>query len=148
VITLILVGAVLLLLETILPGMIAGILGVVCLGAGVIKGYTDFGTHTGNIILVGVIVGIVAGTLVWLRYFPSSRMAQIFISQRTVGEIGTEQPQLLGRTGAALTLLRPSGNALIDGRRVDVVTEGPPIEKGATVKVVAVEGLRVVVREV
>jgi membrane-bound serine protease (ClpP class) len=42
--------------------------------------------------------------------------------------------------------LRPSGLALIDGKRIDVVTEGPMIERGTPVKVVAVEGMRVVVR--
>jgi membrane-bound ClpP family serine protease len=36
--------------------------------------------------------------------------------------------------------------ALIDGHRVDVVTEGGMIEKGAAIKVVATEGMRTVVR--
>jgi membrane-bound ClpP family serine protease len=31
---------------------------------------------------------------------------------------------------------------------VDVVTEGPPVEQGTPIKVVAIEGLRVVVRAV
>jgi membrane-bound ClpP family serine protease len=44
--------------------------------------------------------------------------------------------------------LRPSGTASINGRRVDVVTEGGLIERGTAVKVVAVEGARIVVREV
>ncbi len=50
--------------------------------------------------------------------------------------------------GPALTQLRPSGVALINGQRVDVVTEGGLIERGAAVKVVTVEGARIVVREV
>jgi membrane-bound serine protease (ClpP class) len=44
--------------------------------------------------------------------------------------------------------LRPSGNAAIGDRRVDVVTEGTMIDKGTPIRVVAVEGSRVVVREV
>jgi membrane-bound serine protease (ClpP class) len=51
-------------------------------------------------------------------------------------------------SGTALTNLRPSGTALIDGKRVDVVTNGSMIERGAEVKVIAVEGARVVVRAV
>ena len=34
----------------------------------------------------------------------------------------------LGKTGKALTLLRPAGSALIDGERVDVVTNGSFIQ--------------------
>ena len=146
-ITLIVAGAVLLLLETVLPGMIAGILGSICLVAGVMLGYSNFGSRTGNIILAGVAAGLLAGSLVWVRFFPSSRIARVFISHHTVGEIGTEQPELLQKTGVTLTLLRPSGTAMIDGKRIDVVTEGHPVERGVAVKVVAVEGLRVVVRE-
>jgi len=41
--------------------------------------------------------------------------------------------------------LRPAGMALINGRRVDVVTEGAMIERDTPVRVVAVEGMRVVV---
>ena len=62
--------------------------------------------------------------------------------------MGVEKPELLQQAGTALTPLRPSGTASINGRRVDVVTEGPFVERGATVKVIAVEGMRVVVRAV
>jgi membrane-bound serine protease (ClpP class) len=95
-----------------------------------------------------VVVGVIAGALVWFKFFPDSRFAKVFISERTVGEIGTDRPELLNQTGKALTTLRPSGTAVISGRRIDVVTEGPFIEAGAAVKVVAVEGMRVVVRSV
>ena len=148
VITLIVIGGVLLLLETLLPGMVAGLLGALCLIAGILCGYSRFGARTGNLILLGVAVCLVAGTLAWLKYFPSSRVARVFISHQTVGDIGTDRPELLNKTGQALTLLRPSGMAMFDGKRVDVVTEGPPVEQGTPIKVVAIEGLRVVVRAV
>ena len=65
-----------------------------------------------------------------------------------MGDIGTDKPELLNQIGKALTPLRPSGTAVIGGKRIDVVTEGPFIEPGTAVKVVAVEGMRVVVRSV
>ena len=148
IITLLLVGAALLLLETLLPGMIAGIVGLGCLIAGVYVAYTDFGLRTGNLVLAIVVVGIVVGTLLWMRYLPDSPMARLFISRGAIGTVGAEKPELLGRTGTTLTLLRPSGMAMIDGHRVDVVSEGQLIEKGSRIKVVAIEGLRVVVRAV
>ena len=75
---LILAGAALLLLETVLPGLIAGVLGLICLLSGVIVGYAKFGAPTGNLILLGVSAGLVVGTLAWMKYFPSSRIAKVF----------------------------------------------------------------------
>jgi membrane-bound ClpP family serine protease len=148
VLTLILVGAALLLLETILPGFVAGTLGVICIIAGVTVAYVNFGAGTGNLVLLAVLAGLIVGTWFWLKYFPDSRVARVFVSHRVVGELNVEKPELLDQVGVAQTNLRPSGMALIDGKRVDVVTEGPMIARGTNVKVVAVEGMRVVVRAV
>ena len=148
VLTLVLVGAALLLLETILPGLVAGIIGLCCLIAGVITGYSAFGVAIGNVILLAVVVGLLLGTGVWIKYFPESRIAKVFISQRVVGDLKVDKPELVGQAGVAQTNLRPSGTAVISGQRVDVVTEGPMIERGAQLRVVAVEGMRVVVRAV
>ena len=147
IITLLVLGAILLFLEILLPGMIAGIIGFVCLMAAVILGYRDFGYQTGSLILGGVLVGLVIGVFFWLKFFPGSRIARRFISQSSTGELGVARPELLNGTGVALSQLRPSGTATINGQRVDVVTEGGLIERGAAIKVVAVEGARVVVRE-
>ena len=92
--TLILVGAALLLLETMLPGMIAGIIGFGCLVAGVTIAYLEFDLRTANLVLLGVAVGLVGGAVCWFRFFPDSRIAGLFISRQTVGEIGTEWPEL------------------------------------------------------
>jgi membrane-bound serine protease (ClpP class) len=146
IITLLLVGAVLIALETILPGLIAGTVGLGCLAVAIYLAYADHGVTTGNWVLGITTAGLVLGTLAWLRWFPDTRLARRFVSDGSVGPIGTDRPELLDRTGTALTTLRPSGTALIDNERVDVVTEGQMVEKGTPVKVVAIEGLRVVVR--
>jgi membrane-bound serine protease (ClpP class) len=148
IITLLLAGVALLLLETILPGMIAGIIGLGCIISGVVMAYSEFGPRTGNLILMLVLAGLVVGTMCWMKYLPDSRIARRFVSQKTVGDLGVEKPELLHQSGTALTNLRPSGMALINQRRVDVVTEGQMVQRGQTVKVVAIEGLRVVVRPV
>ena len=140
-------GALLLFAESVLPGMIAGLAGACRLIAAVVEGYVRFGARTGNLILFGVLAGLVFGFWLWLKYFPNSRMAKVFISRKVVGEIGTEKPELLDQTGTALSALRPAGTAVINGKRVDVVTEGQMIDPGAPVRVIAVEGMRVVVRQ-
>lgn len=148
IITLLILGAILLFLETLLPGMIAGVIGFICLIVAVILGYRDFGYQTGSLILAGVLGGLMIGTWCWLKFFPDSRFARRFISRGSVGELGVDKLELLNGTGTALTQLRPSGVANINGQRVDVVTEGGLIEHGAAIKVIAVEGARIVVREV
>jgi membrane-bound serine protease (ClpP class) len=148
IITLLLLGAVLLFLEVLLPGLIAGTIGFLCLVAAVILGYRGFGYQTGSLILAGVLVGLLIGTWCWLEFFSESRVARRFISQGASGELGVAKPELLNGTGTALTQLRPSGIADINGQRVDVVTEGDLIERGAQLKVVAVEGARIVVRAI
>jgi membrane-bound serine protease (ClpP class) len=143
---LLIAGVVLLLLETILPGAVAGIVGSICLVAGIIVSYQKFDLQTANLVLTGVILVLVGGGVLWVKFFPESALARPFISHRTIGNVDAQKPELLDQTGTAHTNLRPSGIAIINGKRVDVVTEGGMIERGTAVKVVQIEGMRVVVR--
>jgi membrane-bound serine protease (ClpP class) len=143
---LIAVGLILLFLETILPGLIAGFLGLCSLFGAVVYAYAEFDMKTGNSTLLAVMSLLVIGTLLWVKFFPQSAVARMFVSKRQIGTVGADKPELLDQSGVALTTLRPAGTAVINGKRVDVVTEGGFIEKGTSVKVVGIEGLRVVVR--
>ncbi|MGC3958884.1 MAG: NfeD family protein [Verrucomicrobiota bacterium] len=147
IVILLVLGAILMFLETLLPGLIAGIIGFICLLIAVFLGYGE-SFAIGNAVLGVVIGGLAVGAWAWLKFFPESRMARKFIAQQAVGDLGVERPELLNGTGTALTQLRPSGVAQINGQRVDVVTEGGLIERGTSVKVVAIEGARIVVRAV
>jgi membrane-bound serine protease (ClpP class) len=53
-----------------------------------------------------------------------------------------------GKTGFSETLLRPSGRAIIEGKRMDVLTEGGFIKKNKKIRVVKVEGGKIIVREI
>src|SRR5690242_12160879 len=112
VITLLVVGVILLVLETILPGLIAGLIGLLCLIVGVIAAFINFGPQVGFYVFAGVTVFVVGGTLVWVKMFPGTRAARLLVSHKTSGEIRTERPELLHQTGVALTALRPAGMAL------------------------------------
>lgn len=52
---------------------------------------------------------------------------------------------LLGQSGKAITPLRPGGAAMIGQDRIDVVTEGKFVDANTAIKVIHVEGSRVVV---
>lgn len=88
-----------------------------------------------------------------IKKLPSSKLWNRVVlkdQSRTSGGYVSTPPKdsLLGKTGKVLSELRPAGSAQIDGNPVDVVSEGVFIAKGQQVRVVAVEGSRVVVRKV
>lgn len=55
---------------------------------------------------------------------------------------------LVGKRGTAISVLRPAGKARIEGRYVDVVSNGPFVQPGSEIEVISVRGNVVVVREV
>ena len=54
---------------------------------------------------------------------------------------------LVGKRGTALTTLRPAGTILVDGKRLDVSSQGDYIEKSAPVIIVRVEGSKIFVEQ-
>ena len=58
-----------------------------------------------------------------------------------------EWSQVQGREGVTVSVLRPAGSAMIDGKKYDVVSKGDFIDKATPIVVVAVEGNRIVVKK-
>lgn len=66
----------------------------------------------------------------------------------TAGSTESRSLSLLGEQGITFSVLRPAGKAQVGEHFIDVVSDGPFIEKGRTITVVEVSGNRIVVREV
>jgi membrane-bound ClpP family serine protease len=62
-----------------------------------------------------------------------------------LGIVDTGAMAMVGRVGTAATVLRPTGAMELDGQRLDVVTEGEFVEAGTAIRVLYVQGSRVVV---
>ncbi len=148
IVTLILMGALLVFAEIFLPGMVAGLLGGLCLLSAVFVGYAQFHSPFNHLLALGILTSLGVGFVVWVLFFPDSSLGQRFASKKIIGGLGNERVALLGCEGHAVTDLRPSGIALIGGHRVDVLSEGGYLVKGTLIKVIATEGMRVVVRGV
>ena len=93
---------------------------------------------------------VVACGMVFLvvRVFPSTRVGKKLSLDTDLKESRADDQSLAalkGAEGVADTQLRPAGFATIGGRRVDVVTRGDEIPAGTPVRVVEIEGNRVVV---
>ncbi|MDI3538090.1 MAG: hypothetical protein PWQ41_125 [Bacillota bacterium] len=89
-----------------------------------------------------------AGYLLWRRFGPGN----LVLSERLTDAGGyvasADFGRLLGAEGRTLTPLRPAGTAEFNGERVAVVSRGEFIPAGRNVRVIRVEGQRVVVAEI
>lgn len=162
-----LVGVVLLVIEVfVLPGQfISGMLGTMCIliallmamvdhypGMPVIPTFPDLKTP---LIRLGEALGIaVVFILIAARFLPKSSLWDQ-LALKAVSTPGHEAPSVsveprdwVGREGVAVSYLRPAGKAMIGGQLADVVSEGDLIPKDARVKVLRVEGSRVVVTRI
>ena len=141
-VTLLVVGLALLFFEILLPGLILGICATLTLAASVFVAYMQ--TEYGHLFLGITVVSITSAVIWFINFFPNTKMGRQLASTSTVGDLGIDFTDLINLTGTAYTDLRPSGKATIGDQRLNVVTEGSFIEKDNSVKVIAVEGNRVV----
>lgn len=151
-IILFIVGLGLILLEFFLPGGIVGIIGFVSILTSLFLA-SDNVVHMGISILIAIGISILASILMIKVFGKKMKLfKRIILTDSTNTEQGyisnKSRVELIGLEGVALTTLRPSGTVILEGERIDVVSEGGYISQGAKVKVVKAEGSRIVVREV
>lgn len=134
--------------EIFVPGGILGAIGGIALVLAIIIGFPAFPPPWGFVSAISIIVAVGIAVYIWLKFFPKTPLGKRIMASTDLHDAkATENglPDLLDKTGEALSDLRPSGFAIIEGRRTDVVTEGEMISKGESVRVIEVEGNRVVV---
>ncbi|PAV29123.1 hypothetical protein CIL05_13675 [Virgibacillus profundi] len=149
---LLIIGIVLIIAEFFVPGGIVGLLGVgAVIGSLFMSGY-DLG-HMSMSIGIAFIVALAAAVILFKRIgMDKGVFRHIILKDQTTTELGyvssVNRLELIGLEGIAATPLRPSGTAVFDDERLDVVSEGGFIEANKNIKVVKVEGVRIVVREI
>jgi membrane-bound serine protease (ClpP class) len=140
-----------------LPGFgIAGVLGIVLIASSMLLALIGAAPTGADVIQAAAVLTaalVVTGAVLfgWLRHLPSStRWSGLFLRESAHASEGfisaPLRDELVGRTGVALTDLRPSGTAVFDDERLDVVTEGEFVKSGSTVTVLQSDGYRHVVR--
>ncbi|MHA6485882.1 NfeD family protein [Bacillus cabrialesii] len=144
-------GVILILLEIFLPGGIIGLLG---LGAIVTSLFLAAGSFTVMAISLLIASAVSITAFILLTRVLGKRMKffkKFVLNDSTNTESGYVSNQtrtdLIGKVGVTFTQLRPAGTVIIEDERLDVVSEGSFTEKDKKVKVVKVEGSRIVVRE-
>jgi len=150
-IILVVAGLFLIGVEIFVPGGIIGAIGALSLVAAMLAGFQAFGPNGGLVSALVIILLSGLGIGLWIRYFPrtaAGRHLTLSSDGRDFKSAPPELKALAGKEGIAHSTLRPGGIALIEGHRVDVVAGGTWIEGGRRIRVISVEGARVVVREI
>lgn len=144
-------GIILMALEVFIPSFgILGLLGGGSLIGGVIMAAWATGHALQSLGIAFVLAAAAVGIVVFV--FKERGIWNRFILKDSLtSEAGYNSAvtrfDLVGRDGVSLTPLRPSGTVMIDGERIDVVSEGAFIERDKAVTIVKAEGGRVVVQE-
>jgi hypothetical protein len=112
--------------------------------------------------LAVTIIGLGVASALAFKFLPESRVGSWLVFKMqpagaAPGALGAETrggslpegfADLLGKQGVAHSVLRPTGVADFNGRRVDVLTEGEFVAAGLRIEVIRVDGHRILVRTV
>ena len=106
---------------------------------------------------VYALIGIAALGIVVVIYLSSrgskknaNMLDELVLDERQQNRNGytsvIDKSKFLGGIGVCVTDLRPAGTITVEGEPLDVVTEGSFVKQGTEVKVINVDGSRVLVR--
>ncbi len=146
-------GFVFVTIELFTPGFgVPGIAGLTLLLIGVIV--------AADSVLEGILLTIIIVLVLCLLFTIAVRSASkgalarspLILSTATAKQDGFTSGEdlnyFLGHEGVVTTMLRPVGTADFEGVKLDVLAEGEFIEVGVRIKVVRVEGRKIVVRAI
>jgi membrane-bound serine protease (ClpP class) len=145
-----LVGLGVVIAEIILPS--GGILSIMALGSfgySLYIAFSKISTTVGFALVAADLILVPLVVIVGLKMLARSpaTLRKTLSRKEGVSSQSSELVRYIDRQGTAVTILRPAGMAVIDGKRVDVVTRGEYIEKDAAIIVTAVTGNQIIVRK-
>ena len=139
---LLLAGSVLVGTEIFVPGGILGAMGGLVWLTAAIIGWSRFSEPWNLISVISILFIALLTFVLWIRFFPKSSVGKSLSLDENSGSYKAHKTTAfpVGTVGQAFSTLRPSGIALFDGRRVDVVADGEWIEEGTPVKISSTSG--------
>ncbi len=151
-VALFIIGVILLLVEIFLiPGFgITGISGIILIFVSI---FLTLGGGTRALYSIGVVSAILLILfIILLILFPKLPIwKKLGLKERLETEKGytayTKMEELVGKEGFVITTLRPSGTIEIDGKKYDAISLGEFIEKNSKVKVIKIEGGKIIVEK-
>lgn len=146
------IGVILVVIELFVVGAVIGIIGMILITISI----TTLGDNL-LFMLANVIVALILTIVEWVilvkifnRKIPF--LDKVILKDSTNSESGynshDNRSHLVGKTAQTVTDLRAAGIIFCENERIDAVSDGNFILRNKTVKILEVEGTRVVVREV
>jgi membrane-bound serine protease (ClpP class) len=132
--------------ELLTPGLVMGVLGFLAVMGAIVYAFASGYTRTGIVLSLITIAYVPAFFLIWKHV--AGRFFAIHGGEAGFRPSTTLTVDLVGAEGEAVSALRPSGIAVLNGKRYDVVTQGEMLDRGTPIKVIEVSGNRVVVKKV
>lgn len=136
----------------IIPGFgIAGISGLIAIISASILLAPSIKMAIFYILLSLILIAILI--LILLRFLPTKKLAgKIVLGTRQINDEGYSIAEknlqaLQGKIGMTLSMLRPAGIAVIEGKRYDVISEGNFIPANTEIRVIRVVGSKIIVEE-
>jgi membrane-bound serine protease (ClpP class) len=145
-------GLVLLMIEALVPGFgIAGITGLMLVLASIVMISASF--YQAMLLLIGTIIVAIILIVALYKLGYGKRFIKLMVlnteQKNEKGYVSSKgNEKYLGMHGTAITPLRSAGTVLIDGKRIDAVSEAEFIEKDIEVEVIKIEGNRIVVKRI
>ncbi len=141
-------GLLVVLAEIFIPSL--GVLTVIALGLFVYSLHLVFTTISTSAGMMFVAADLVVVPIVLILGMKLLAASPLSLRNRlsSKGGVVSQAPGLKiyqDKQGKAVTALRPSGTALIEGKRLDVVTDGDYIEAQTPIRVTGVTGNRIIV---
>jgi membrane-bound serine protease (ClpP class) len=147
----VLAALVLVFFEVILPGGILGGLGALCILVATWFGFDTYGLLGGVGVLLGALLAV--GILVFVEFKLLARtpLGQCFFLKTAVDGHTRAAPaadSIIGKQGAAVTRLSPSGMVEIDGQQFEAYSQDGYIERGHKVAVVSKDNFKLTIKKI
>lgn len=146
IVSLILIGFLLIIIEIFLtPGFVVGLVGLAVIAVGLGMVYKEYGVAAGNysVLASAAVLGI---GIVWA--FKGGVWTRFAIKDQIQGKANDVDKRNVnvGDQGEAISALRPSGTAMINGQKVEVHTDGEFLVSRDRVEVIKVVNNRIIVK--
>ncbi len=154
VVSLLLLGLGVMVLEVFVPsGGILGFVSIAALVAAIATAFLEQGATAGMASVAVVVLSVPAVLAMAFRWFPETPLGRRVLPPAPEAadvlpdrERRRHVRELVGHTGRTVSELLPWGRVEIGGEAVEALSEGGPIEAGAVIEAVGVQGTALIVR--
>ncbi len=147
---LLIVGTVLVFLETLLVGGVWGIAGVACYCGATYIAFDGYGITMAMVAALAALLGIALAFVFWLKVLPKTRFGKaIYLNSSQDGKApSVDMKPLVGKTALAITDMNPSGKVEIDGTIFDARCDSSSVSTGDKLIVKSANSFELVVRKI